>query len=270
MLETAKNAQFDADVNAIKGMRGVIRKFTKRLGEAGPAFKAWLQVLPTDSYGSVICGGFTVIIDAAIRHKDLCEEVFGALGDIPEIIKDAEFCFEEYKSEELYKRVAKLYTVITETLKGILSFYKERASGRHFRAVLNAAKAIAKGPNYGRTIQAEIMNVKIAASAVKQESDRCLQRRVGEIKHGQEYLILQGAHARMTNTESLNINQKLYADFLDRCKCWDLRWRETEAQWRKTQADNFALRNELTDLKHAMTPKPTPRNGPSPGRFFSY
>ncbi|KAL8841966.1 MAG: hypothetical protein Q9176_002903 [Flavoplaca citrina] len=246
VLKTAENAKLDAEVTAIKGMSGAVRKLARRLGDAGPTFRAWLQMLPTDSYGSVICGGFKIIIDAAIKHKELCEEVFDALGDIPEVIRDAEFSFREYKSEALHKRVAKLYTVITETLKGILSFYKERASGRHMRAVGNAFKAIVKGSNYGRKIQADITNVKDSAYAVKQEAERCFQQRVGEMMNAQEYQTFQGAQSLKINTESINVQQRIYADFQYRQKCY-----------------NFALWNEMMAIKGAVVPKPSLSNGPS-------
>ncbi|KAL8857272.1 MAG: hypothetical protein Q9178_006198 [Gyalolechia marmorata] len=246
VLETARKAQVDADVNAIKGMGGAIRSLTRRLGDAGPAFKAWLQILPTDSYGSVICGGFNVIIDAAIRHKDLCEKVFDALGNIPEVIAAAKFSFSEYKSEALYKRVAKLYTVITETLNAILSFYQARASGRHIRVARNALKALGKGSDYGREIEARIKNVKSSAYAVKEEAERCLHHRVGEIQATVEYQTLQLARVE-------RIHQNVYADLLYRLKCYDLQWRESQ----------FDLRNQLTDFQLAATPKPPQRDGPS-------
>ncbi|KAI4192074.1 MAG: hypothetical protein LQ346_004502 [Caloplaca aetnensis] len=253
VLETARKAQVDAEVDAIKGPGGAIRNLTRRLGDAGPAFKAWLQVLPTDSYGSVICGGFNVIIDAAIRHKELCEKVFGALGDIPEVIANAKFSFNEYKSEALYKRVAKLYTVITETLNGILSFYKGRASGRHFRAARNALKALGKGSDYGRAIEAHIDNVKSSADAVKQEAERCLHHRLGEIQATVEYQTLKLACSQ-------RINQNVYASLQYQMKCFEL-------QWRESQAANIALRNEVTCIRRAVTPKPSPRYGPSPRKI---
>lgn len=256
MLETVSNAQIDADVNAIKGMSGAVRKLTRRLGDAGPAFNAWLQILPTDTFGSAICGGFKILIDAATRHKDLCQEVFDALGEIPEVIKDADFSFSEYQSEELSKRVAKLYAVIMETLKRMLSFYQERASGRHIGAARNVFKAIVKGPNYGRTIEADIQRVKESASAVKQEADRCFHRRIGEMKNAQEFQTLQATHFQRLQTKGLNILQGVYAHLQYQHKCHIHYWRES-------QVYNLALRNEMTELKRAATPRRPSRNGPT-------
>lgn len=249
MLETVNNAQTDAEVNAIKGMSGAVRNLARRLGNAGDAFNAWLQILPNDTFGSAICGGFKIFIDAATRHKDLCQEVFDALGEIPEVIKEADFSFKEYKSEELFKRVAKLYTVIMETLKRILSFYQERASGRHIGVARNVFKAIAKGPNYGRTIEADIQRLKDSASAVKREAERCFHRRMGDMKDAQNFQTLQATHG-------LNIMQGLYAQTQYQFKCQIQCWRESKA-------DNLALRNEMTELKRAATPQRSPRNGPT-------
>ncbi|KAL8731685.1 MAG: hypothetical protein Q9166_003266 [cf. Caloplaca sp. 2 TL-2023] len=249
VLEVVNNSQIDADLNAIKGIGGAIRKLTRKLGVAGPAFKGWLEMLPNDVYGSVICGGFKVIIDAAVRHRELCDEVLGALGDIPEIIRGAEFSFSQYKSEELDRRVAKLYMTITETLQGMLRFYKERASGRNLRAARNAVKAVVKGPSYGRHLEADIKNITDSAASVKQEADRCLHRRLGEMKNAQEYQTLQAALTRDTGTQSLKILQKVYADLQYRYKCQELQWNQTKA--------------ELVDIKRTITPKPLQKTGPS-------
>ncbi|KAI4232509.1 MAG: hypothetical protein LQ349_004975, partial [Xanthoria aureola] len=253
VLEIVSNAQNDAEVNAIKGMSGAVRNLARRLGDAGPAFNAWLQILPNDTFGSAICGGFKIIIDAATKHKDLCQEVFDALGEIPEVIKDADFSFKEYKSEELFKRVAKLYTVIMETLKRILSFYQKRASGRHIGAARNVFKAIVKGPNYGRTIEADIQRVKESASAVKQEADRCFHRRIKEMKNAQEFQTLQ-------TTRVVNIMQGMFAHLQGIHE--HVQYREIQYR-RESKADNLALRNEMTELKRATTPQRSPRNGPT-------
>ncbi|KAL8779555.1 MAG: hypothetical protein Q9213_006883 [Squamulea squamosa] len=246
VLEFVNNAQHDPDINAIKGVGGAIRKLTRKFGVAGPAFKAWLQMLPNDTYGSVICGGFKVIIDAAVRHQELCEEVLGAIGEIPEVIRGAECSFSEYRSEELDKRVAKLYATITETLQGMLRFYKDRARGRNLRAARNAVKAVVKGPSYGKTLKADLKKITESAASVKQEADRCLHRRLGEIKNAQEYQTLQAALAKETGTQSLKILQKVYTDLQYRYLQWS----------NKTEA-------ELADIKRAITPKPVRKTGPS-------
>ena len=253
MLEIVSNARNDAEVNAIKGMSGAVRNLARRLGDAGPAFNAWLQILPNDTFGSAIYGGFKIIIDAATRHKDLCEEVFDALGEISEVIKDAGFAFGEYQSQELSERVAKLYTVITATLKRILSFYQERAPGRHMGVARNAFKAIAKGPNYGRKIQADIQRVQDSASAVKKEAGRCRERRIGEIKDVQEFQTVQ-------TTRVVNIMQGVFAHLQGLLE--HVQYREIQYR-RERQADNLALRNEMTELKRATTPQRSPRNGPT-------
>ena len=108
MLETVNNAQIDPAVYAIKDMSGAIRNLTRRLGIAGSAFVERLGMLPVDTYNSVMCGGFKIIINAAILHRELCQEVFDALGEILEVIKGAKFSFDEYKSEDLHMRVARL------------------------------------------------------------------------------------------------------------------------------------------------------------------
>ena len=255
VLDAVADAQFDADVNAVKGMGGLIRNLMRKLGEAGPAFEDWLKILPTDIYGSVICGGFTIIINAANRHRELCQEVFDALGRIPEIIDDAKFAFGEYDhSEELHTKIANLYMAIIETLRCILRFYEERAAGRHLRAARNAFKSITKGSNYGQEIRDSMKHVMDSASRVKLEVGRCFQRRVGVMKNVQDFQVLQVA-------KSHKIMQNLYEDLQDRIKSQQLSWEMKDADIHNT------LRNELQEIKRAIIPNPTRKNGPSTRRI---
>ena len=48
-----------------KGPKGVqaIRKFFAKLGDRGAIFNAWLRLLPSGDYSSVICGAFKLVIE---------------------------------------------------------------------------------------------------------------------------------------------------------------------------------------------------------------
>ena len=42
-------------------MRGIVQFFSN-VGESGGLFQAWLSLLPTGEYSSVICGAFKLVI----------------------------------------------------------------------------------------------------------------------------------------------------------------------------------------------------------------
>ena len=288
VLDEIQQAEQDATVNGTKGILGAIRKCSRKLGESGGAFIGWLQMLPDDAYGSVICGGLKLIINAAIRHRDICIEVFDAIGEIPEVIRAAEFSFTEYRSDELNVRIATLYKDITLCLRGILDFYKERAPGRTKSVVRNAFKAVGKGPNYGKQIELEIATVRNSAGAVKQEADRCLHRRVGAIRSNQEFQTRQTAEIKDQGTENLKLNKelkdqgemslkqsekglkqgeeslnlmnRLYAGLKYQYQCQERRWEERD---RKQREEYASMRQQLESISRAVTPESVRRQGPS-------
>ncbi|KAL8780131.1 MAG: hypothetical protein Q9213_006615 [Squamulea squamosa] len=177
VLDEARQAvERDAKVNATKGFEGALRKAFRKLGNSGDAFTSWLAMLPDDAYGSVVCGGFKIIINAAVRHRALCQKILCSLAEIPEAVRAAEFSFEEYvfkrtevseairatklpltnDSEQLEIRVSNLYCHIQRSLCGILDFLNRRAPGSVWKMVQNATRAVFKGPNYGKDIEVDI------------------------------------------------------------------------------------------------------------------
>ena len=281
VLDEIQQAEQDAVVNGTKGVLGAIRKCSRKLGESGGAFIGWLQMLPDDAYGSVICGGLKIIINAAIRHRDICNEVFDAIGEIAEVIRAAQFSFTEYRSDELNVRIATLYRDIALCLRGILEFYKERAPGRTKSIARNVVRAVGKGPNYGKQIELQIATVRNSAGAVKQEADRCLHRRVGAIRSNQEFQTRQTAEIKDQGTETLKLNQELkdqgkiglkqgeeslnlmsllYAGLKYQYQCQERRWEERD----RIQREEYAsMRQQLESISRAVTPESIRRQGPS-------
>ena len=259
LLQAANIAQYDADVIAASGMKGALRDCARRLGRAGPSFVEWLGLLPDDAYGSAICGGFQIIIRAAIRHKELCEEVLAALGEIPETVTNAQFFLNVYNmSGEIHIRVADLYTTITEALHGILQFYKDRAPDRRMRAAWNAVKAIGKGPAYGEKIKLDLKLIRDSAALLQQEAERCSHGRLGDVHKAQEYQTFQAARSERTATESLKVQQNTYNLLKYQMKCWKDYWKK-ESEWRD-QMQAFLERTRAKEL--------TQKNGPSPRRIL--
>ena len=244
VLQEIREVEQDATVHATQGFLGAVRKCSRRFGESGDAFTLWLKMLPDDAYGSIICGGLTLIISAAVRHRDLCIEVFDALGVIPEIIRTAECSFGQYKSEHLDKAIASLYKIISESLRGILEFYHERAPGRFRGVARNVLKAIAKGPEYGKQIKLDIANVQQAVRRVKREAEICFQERVGDMRSNQEF--------------QTKLLQTLYVCLRYQHQCSMRAMEENERRRRQEYAainqDYATVHQELTSISQLANP----------------
>ena len=68
--EVTKYAEEARDKYLGVGQTGIMKKIDQRLKtfqSAAPAIKAWLKLLPSTSiYGSVVCGGLTIILEVGI------------------------------------------------------------------------------------------------------------------------------------------------------------------------------------------------------------
>ncbi|KAL8771479.1 MAG: hypothetical protein Q9209_003149 [Squamulea sp. 1 TL-2023] len=299
--EARQAAEHDAKVNATGGLQGAIRKAFRKLGDSGDAFTRWLAMLPDDAYGSVICGGFKIIINAAVQHRTLCEKILYILTEIPEAVRAAKFSLEEYgikrpevpgatrattcplgerSSEELEIRVSDLYCHIQQTLCSILDFLNRRASGSWRKLVWNATRAVFKGANYGKDIEVDIQTVRDAVKAVKDEQDRCSQCRIGAIQTQQELQIKQGeiindkVNATLKGTERSEHSLQIMNAFLIavdhhiKCHirdCEKSHWEQRQeiAQEREINLYNQAtLAQSLKALSRPIIPEPC-KQGPT-------
>ncbi|KAH0566003.1 hypothetical protein GP486_000594 [Trichoglossum hirsutum] len=267
VFKVVEKAQNDYEIGAVEGTGGAIRNCFRKLTEAGPSFVTWLSLFPEGSYASVVCGAIRLVVLAAVRTKELREEVFNAVGDIPEIICSANFQFDEYRSEKLHEAIASLYKTILETLEGILQWYSQRSSGHPLRAIKNGFGAITKGPAYGKEIVIGISRVRKAAEAVKMEAARCMEKRIGYIKQNQEFLqeisqmaqtLSQGDQLLEQNDQVLSVLNAVQKQLFDRWRDQDAIWehdRQVQLEYNKRQDEMLQLAyQEIAALKSATTP----------------
>ncbi|KAI4155738.1 MAG: hypothetical protein L6R39_001190 [Caloplaca ligustica] len=131
--------------------RGIMKKIDHRLKTfqtAAPAIQAWLKLLPSTSiYGSVVCGGLTIILEvclpechccteadrnqAAVRLRQLRKETLNALDQMPLCIENAQHLIRTYGYPQVHQHVGRLYMAIMDALQHILEWYV-RAAGRKF------------------------------------------------------------------------------------------------------------------------------------------
>lgn len=119
--------------------------FLRNFHTAAPAIQAWLKLLPSTSiYGSVVCGGLTIILEvrfhlerrskecadsnqAAIRLGQLREDTYKVLDQIPLQVEKAGALMKVYRNAKMRKQAADLYRAILDALQHILLWYKKKA-----------------------------------------------------------------------------------------------------------------------------------------------
>ncbi|EPE35642.1 hypothetical protein GLAREA_11342 [Glarea lozoyensis ATCC 20868] len=67
-----------------KSCMGTIRRCFRAAERHEGALKTLLSFVPSDAYGSMICGGFTLVMTGIVAHQKLRNEIQAALADIPQ------------------------------------------------------------------------------------------------------------------------------------------------------------------------------------------
>ncbi|CAJ0540988.1 Ff.00g078250.m01.CDS01 [Fusarium sp. VM40] len=82
------------------------------------------NLVPTDSYCSVLCGGLRIIFKALEETGKYREEVYNALEEIPFILDDNSALLDLYHDDgELHQRVASLYRAIYQLMEVIVDWF---------------------------------------------------------------------------------------------------------------------------------------------------
>ena len=132
--ETFKDIEESTEIYLAKGraedgfknrIRGCLRKFVDR----SESLVLFLNFLPSDTYGSLICGGVSVILKAASRIGHARESVLDALAEIPEIIANAGILDSMYQgAPRLKNAVSALYVATLLALEHILLWFHQNAA----------------------------------------------------------------------------------------------------------------------------------------------
>ncbi|KAL9606342.1 MAG: hypothetical protein Q9179_000468 [Wetmoreana sp. 5 TL-2023] len=162
------------------GQKGIMKKIDHRLKTfqtAAPAIQAWLKLLPSTSiYGSVVCGGLTIILEAAVRLRQLRKETLDALDQMPLCIEKAQFFMQTYGYAHLNQQTVNLYVAIIDALQHILEWYK-RAAGMKYLS------AFCKGAAFAEMLKKKMKNVDTASQAMSEQASQREQLRLKEIRN---------------------------------------------------------------------------------------
>ncbi|KAL8673282.1 MAG: hypothetical protein Q9168_002280 [Polycauliona sp. 1 TL-2023] len=158
------------------GIKKILNSRLKTFQTAAPAVQAWLKLLPSTSiYGSVVCGGLTIILEAAVRLRQLRKETLDALDHIPLCIENAQILIRTHGYTQVDQYTVNLYSAIIEALHHILAWY-ERAAGMKF------ISAFSKGTAYAKVIKDKMKNVEKASQAMKERAEQLKHLRLEDIR----------------------------------------------------------------------------------------
>lgn len=164
------------DDKAAKGCLDKIHRCFRRLAEQRGTLHNLLSFLPNDTYGSPICGGFTVILAAIDRSEDLRGEIYGALAEIPTQIEQINATINIHKlSRELKRRADSVFIAIFEVLESIIQELSKSLIRKTITATL-------KGEHYGVGVGASLEAMKREIKFFEREAQLCDSKRLGRME----------------------------------------------------------------------------------------
>ncbi|KAL8902501.1 MAG: hypothetical protein Q9207_004658 [Kuettlingeria erythrocarpa] len=226
------------------GRKGIVKKIDHRLKSfqtAAPAIEAWLKLLPsTSTYGSVVCGGLTIILEVLIDGK-LVQEAeadqeagryptpAAPKGDLERLGPNASVHRESPTPDPntwLFTAAATRGNTIY-ALQHILGWF-ERAAG------LKYWSALWRGPPYAEKLKKKMKEVEDASQAMEQRGGRKDQSRLQEIWKVTAHTQDQVGELKILAIEARN---HLYAVLKDTEV-----WQEALQSWKETRLAKEARR----------------------------
>ncbi|KAI0593412.1 hypothetical protein F4775DRAFT_597235 [Biscogniauxia sp. FL1348] len=177
VLQVAKElqAKHQSDAEA-RGCLGKIRRCFRHVVEHRGTLHSLLGFIPNDSYGSSICGGFTVILAAIDRAENLRDEVYTALAEIPRQLQQTSTLIDIHKQSRKLKCTAdSVFIAIFEVLELIIKELTKSFTRKTVTLTL-------KGEHYGTYITTAVGDLSKAVKAFDEEARVCDSKRLGRIE----------------------------------------------------------------------------------------
>ncbi|EGU89203.1 hypothetical protein FOXB_00297 [Fusarium oxysporum f. sp. conglutinans Fo5176] len=115
-------------------MKQAFRKLCDNAGSGGTI----ANLVPTDSYCSILCGGLKIIFKALEATGHYREEICNALEEIPFILNDNTALVKlNNMDEEMHRRVAAIYAAIYALLEVIVGWFLKPSFSTGARILLN-------------------------------------------------------------------------------------------------------------------------------------
>ncbi|KAJ4018797.1 hypothetical protein NW752_005925 [Fusarium irregulare] len=200
VIEVAKRIKDHRDhVENTKRCRGFMQKCAESINGRRRAIGGILSMIPSDVYGSVICGGFGLILLAAETHQTARVEIQSALADIPRKL-------EEIKTfEEIHMPSPNLHQSANDVFIAIFAVL-ERIINKISKTTLESVASKLKGTDSGIPEALEQLDARV--QQFKVQVDICRDRRMGRTSETMEKV-----HTTMAGVTKLlnNMNRRAIA-----------------------------------------------------------
>ncbi|KAF7538713.1 hypothetical protein G7054_g2751 [Neopestalotiopsis clavispora] len=270
VLKIAKVVQKKhSDADQVHSCMGRLKKFFHATGRNATTFKRLLAFVPDDVYGSVICGGFTVILgvyfNSRIEHNlvglrvltqmffqtlerldTLRTDMYTALDKIPTTLgRLHELLDVHYQSPKLKHYGDGVLVAVFVLLELII----RELSGSAAIVVEKIWKAPIRGSRYGHTVDEAIKSLEEAVQEFETEARICDSHRLGQVDTVTRRTLL--ATARI-ETETKKTEQGVsqltngFQNLADRQEHFALQFRADQAaDSQKILASNEELRDQI-------------------------
>ncbi|KAI0177529.1 hypothetical protein BJ166DRAFT_585636 [Pestalotiopsis sp. NC0098] len=210
VLQIAKIVQKKhSDADQVHSCMGRLKKFFHATGRNASTFKRLLTFVPDDVYGSVICGGFTVILGTLERLETLRADMYTALDKIPVTLSRLhELLDVHYQSSKLKQYGDGVLVAIFVLLELIVRELSGSAAKKIFKAPF-------RGGRYGHTIDEATKSLEEAVKDFEIEARICDSQRLGRVDLVTRRTLLTAAQIETETKKTGQGVTQLSHDFVD-------------------------------------------------------
>ncbi|KAK8065169.1 hypothetical protein PG997_011916 [Apiospora hydei] len=220
----------------LKGVAGKTKKAFRSLCSKAGAGKMFSQLIPNDTFGSIIGGGLNVILTCMEQAGVHRANVYKALEKLPRIIEDSlDWTRLASQNATVHKRMAKLYTEVCLTLDHILHWFV-------LNSVVTGAKRLLNPSALNTALQDRVAEVTLAAKDLKSKATQVMWGQVNDMRDTQELVHMQTAR---TNCQL----DELVAD-IENIKQLAARYASYDAMYKMVQGNLESLLQD--DLKRLL------------------
>ncbi|OBS25873.1 hypothetical protein FPOA_06407 [Fusarium poae] len=145
------------DKKYVPGFTGKLKRAFQKLCRNAGAGTNLTNLVPTDSYCSVLCGGLKIIFKALEETDRYREEIYNTLEELPFILNDnASFMSLNFADEDLHRRAAAIYAAIFGLMEVIIDWFLKRS-------LVTGVKLFANPTGFSDKLKNQMALVKVAA-----------------------------------------------------------------------------------------------------------
>ncbi|KAL8300752.1 hypothetical protein RB593_010210 [Gaeumannomyces tritici] len=162
-------------LDKVMSCSGIIRRCFRAAGENSGAIEGLLSFAPNDIYGSVISGGFTLILGALERADKIRSDIYGAVADVPyKIMEVKDLLGVHIRSAELQRRADTVFVAVFDVLFAIVEELSKNLAKK-------GVSLIIKGSRYGTEIDDAINALEGSLNSFRIQAKICDSQRLGKM-----------------------------------------------------------------------------------------